>query len=133
MDETKLFQLEVPAIIHSDLSRKKGGSLKYDLYSKRSSLAEREPADYHKYKWSSVRLGRRESVVKIDTSANGGPFPATQQPIKVIGKEVTALYFCPLLASNFWLTLLYMYVLKFCKRSRVILFWLHTLPTCVRL
>ncbi|PSN46236.1 hypothetical protein C0J52_11400 [Blattella germanica] len=98
--ETKLFQLEVPAIIHSDLSRKKGGSLKYDLYSKRSSLVERDVVEGHKYKWSSVRLGRRpgsekrESVVKIDASANGGPFPANQQPIKVIGKEVTPVTLC---------------------------------------
>jgi len=93
--ETKLFQLEVPAIIHSDLSRKKGGSLKYDLYGKRSSLVERDPSEARSYKWSSVRIGRRsgsekrDSIVKIDTSANGGPFPSTQQPIKAIGKEVT--------------------------------------------
>ncbi|XP_069699046.1 voltage-gated inwardly rectifying potassium channel KCNH6 isoform X3 [Periplaneta americana] len=95
--ETKLFQLEVPAVIHSDLTRKKGGSLKYDLYSKRSSLVDREPSEARSYKWSSMRIGRRqgsekrESIVKIDTSANGGPFPATQQPIKVIGKEVLSL------------------------------------------
>ena len=93
--ETALFQLEVPAIIHSDLNRKKGGSLKYELYGKRSSLVDRDPTESRSYKWSSVRIGRRsgsekrESAVKIDTSANGGPFPATQQPIKTIGKEVT--------------------------------------------
>jgi hypothetical protein len=93
--ETRLFQLEVPAIIHSDLTRKKGGSLKYDLYGKRSSFVDREASEARSYKWSSVRIGRRrsgslkrESIVKIDTSANGGPFTATQQPIKTIGKEV---------------------------------------------
>lgn len=92
--ETKLFQLEVPAIIHSDLTRKKGGSLKYDLYGKRSSFVGRDPDETRSYKWSSVRIGKRsgsetrESIVKIDTSANGGPFTATQQPIKAIGKEV---------------------------------------------
>ena len=92
--ETALFQLEVPAIIHSDLSRKKGGSLKYELYGKRSSLVDRDFTESRSYKWSSVRVGRRsgsekrESIVKIDTSANGGPFPSTQQPIKAIGKEV---------------------------------------------
>jgi hypothetical protein len=90
-----LFQLEVPAIIHTgDLTRKKGGSLKYDLYGKRSSFVDREPTETRSYKWSSMRIGRRsctekrESIVKFDTSANGGPFTGTQQPIKVIGKEV---------------------------------------------
>jgi len=92
--ETTLFQLEVPAIIHSDLSRKKGGSLKYELYGKRPSLVDRDFTESRSYKWSSVRVGRRsgsekrESIVKIDTSANGGPFSSTQQPIKTIGQEV---------------------------------------------
>jgi hypothetical protein len=93
--ETTPFQLEVPAIIDTCPSRKKGGSLKYELYGKRSSLVDHDPTEARTYKWSSLRIGRRqgsekrESIVKIDTSANGGPFSATPQPIKVIGKQVS--------------------------------------------
>lgn len=93
--ETTPFQLEVPAIIDTVPTRKKGGSLKYELYGKRSSLVDRDHTETRSYKWSSVRIGRRhdsekrESIVKIDTSANGGPFSSTPQPIKVIGKQVS--------------------------------------------
>lgn len=93
--DTTPFQLEVPALLDAGPTRKKGGSLKYELYGKRSSLVDRDPSETRSYKWSSLRIGRRrdsekrESIVRIDSSANGGPFSAAPQPIKVIGKQVS--------------------------------------------
>jgi hypothetical protein len=93
--QTTPFQLEVPALTDGGSSRRKGGSLKFEVYGKRSSLVDREPSETRSYKWSSLRIGRRhgserrDSTVKIDTSANGGPFSAAAPPIKVIGKQVS--------------------------------------------
>jgi hypothetical protein len=98
--DTTPFQLKVPALTNTGRTRKKGGSLKYELYGKRSSLVDRDPTETRSYKWSSLRIGRRhdsekrESIVRIDTSANGGPFSAAPQPIKVIGKQVSIAVTC---------------------------------------
>jgi hypothetical protein len=98
--DTTPFQLEVPALVDTGPSRKKGGSLKYELYGKRSSLVDRDPAEIRSYKWSSLRIGRRhgsekrESIVRIESSANGGPFSAAPQPIKAIGKQVSIAVTC---------------------------------------